>query len=112
CSPRPLRTAREQRLATRPFDCLPCGGAVDRAECIPRLAQPLEALPLIRERPLGPRASIDDALDELGAPVERGGVGEEEGRVDAADLGEERTQRRRGDVAREPVCVPWLEAGE
>src|SRR5262245_50320823 len=76
------------------------------------LAQPLQALALVRERLLHPRPAVDRALDLLGAARDRVGVREQERRVDAAGLGEQRAQRSRDRVARDPTDEARLEPGE
>src|SRR5262249_28318410 len=89
-----------------------CRRPIARRERVPRLTEPLEAPPLVRERLLRPGAAVDGALDDAGAAVDRRGVRDEEGRVDAADLPEERAEGRSGVVAAEPAVVDRLQPRE
>src|SRR5262249_31093647 len=93
--PRCIMVARflrgEQPLAARAAQQRVDRAAVVRRQRRMALAQPPQALALIGERPLGPRAAIDGALDPVRAAVERIGVGDQEGHVDAPDLLEQRS---------------------
>ena len=56
------------------------------------MTEPFEAFPLIREGGLLKGTSVDDALDPFTAPRQGLGVREQERRIAAADLAEERLE--------------------
>ena len=75
-------------------------------------ALPLEAFALVGERLLHPREAVDLASHFARATRKRAGIGNQEGRLDAADFDEERSEQAGGILARRPAGVFDLERRE
>src|SRR5690606_38118235 len=93
----------EERLAARAGEDRVEHLAAGRRERVAGRAQRGVTLRLVGKCPPDTRAPGDGALDPARAALDRRGVREEDRDVDAADLGEQRTQRLGNRAARDPA---------
>src|SRR6185436_9228919 len=95
-----LRSTVEEPLASGALEDGVHRRAICRRQRRPSLPQPAETLPLVRERPLYPRASVHPTLHAIGPACERLAVRQEERHVGPPRLAEERAEAIGGLGAR------------